>query len=135
MIVDNVPPILSISSPTSGSEVKSSTVTATWIGLDAGSGIDHYEVKLDGGSWINVMTDTSYNFTGVSDGSHTVHVKAVDGLGNSKEAIVNFTVSTGIALGLDLTTIAIIGAVVVVVIVVVAYPILRGRKPPTSKLK
>ncbi|MCP8305228.1 MAG: SMP-30/gluconolactonase/LRE family protein [archaeon] len=131
VIVDNLPPTLSITSPTSGSKLTSSTVTVMWTGSDAGSGIDHYEVKLDGGSWIDAGTATSHEFTGVGDGSHTVRVKAVDEVGNSKEATVNFTVSTGIIFGLDLTTLAIIGAAIVVVIVVVAYLILRGRRPPT----
>ena len=131
VIVDNVPPTLSITSPTSGSELTSSSVTAIWTGLDAGSGIDYYEVKLDGGSWINVLTSNNHNFSGISDGSHTVYVKAVDGVGNSKEASVNFIVSAGLIFGLDLTTIAILGAAFIIVIVVIVYLIFRGRKPPT----
>jgi len=129
-IEDHVPPTLSITSPTNSSEVESSTVQVTWTGSDLDTGIDHYEVKLDDGSWINIA-NTDFNFTEVSNGSHTILVKAVDGADNSKEVIVNFTVNTGILFGLDFNTMAIIGAAVVVVIVVVAYLILRGRKPPT----
>ncbi|MCP8323777.1 MAG: Ig-like domain-containing protein, partial [Candidatus Methylarchaceae archaeon HK02M2] len=130
-IEDNVPPTLSITSPTNGSEVKSSTVEVTWTGSDADTGIDHYEVKLDGGSWINVSTATSYNFTEVSDGSHTVYVKAVDGAENAKEAMVNFTVSTGI-FGLDLATIAIIAIIIIVVVIIIIFFFLRRGAPPTS---
>ncbi|MCP8318692.1 MAG: Ig-like domain-containing protein, partial [Candidatus Methylarchaceae archaeon HK01B] len=136
---DLIPPTISITSPTNGSEIKSSTVNVVWTGSDSGSGIDHYEVKLDGGSWINVGTATSHEFTGVTDGIYTVYVKAVDKVGNWKEAMVNFTVSTGIIFGLDLTTMAIIIAAVVVVIVaaivvvivVTVYLIIKGRRPPT----
>ena len=130
VMVDNVAPTLSISSPAGGSEIKSSTVQVTWTGSDSGSGIDHYEVKMDGGSWTDVNTDTSHEFTGVSNGSHTVHVKAFDVAGNSKEVTVSFTISTGIVVGLDMTTIAIIAATAVVVVAVVAYLVMRGRKPP-----
>ncbi|MCP8311117.1 MAG: Ig-like domain-containing protein, partial [Candidatus Methylarchaceae archaeon HK01M] len=128
---DLIPPTVYMTSPTGGSEIKSSTVNVVWTGSDSGSGIDHYEVKFDGGSWINVGTATSHEFTGVTDGSHTIYVKAVDKVGNWKEAMVSFTVSAGIIFGLDLTTIAIIVAVILVVIVVVAYLIMRGRRPPT----
>ncbi|MCP8323119.1 MAG: hypothetical protein L6N96_02940, partial [Candidatus Methylarchaceae archaeon HK02M2] len=56
-----------------------------------------------------------------------------DKVGNSKEVIVNFTVNAGIIFGLDLTTLAIIGAAIVIVIVVAVYLIMRGRRPPTPK--
>ncbi|MCP8310099.1 MAG: Ig-like domain-containing protein, partial [Candidatus Methylarchaceae archaeon HK01M] len=131
VIVDNVAPTLSITSPTSGSEITSSTVNVAWTGSDSGSGIDHYEVRVDPGAWMNVGTDTSDQFTGVGNGGHTVRVKAFDKVGNSKEVIVNFTVNAGIIFGLDLTTLAIIGAAIVIVIVVAVYLIMRGRRPPT----
>ncbi|MCP8323479.1 MAG: right-handed parallel beta-helix repeat-containing protein [Candidatus Methylarchaceae archaeon HK02M2] len=118
---DFILPILSITSPTSGSELTSSNVTVMWTGSDAHSGIDHYEIRLDEGSWINVLTSNNHNFSGVSNGSHTIYVKAIDGAGNSNEASVNFTVNTGIILGLDLTTIVIILALIIIFLFVVIY--------------
>ncbi len=131
-IEDNIPPTISITSPTNGTQVKSSSVQVTWTGSDADTGIDHYEVKLDDGSWLDVGTDTSHTFTGMSDGSHTIHVKAVDGADNSKIALVNFTVNTSLLLGPgwmdDIMIFAII--IIVIVVIVAAVVLVRRRKPP-----
>ncbi len=131
-IEDNIPPTISITSPANGSQVKSSSVQVTWTGSDADTGIDHYEVKLDDGSWLDVGTDTSHTFTGVSDGSHTVRVKAVDGADNSKIALVDFTVNTSLLLGPgwmdDIMIFAII--IIVIVVIVAAVVLVRRRKPP-----
>jgi hypothetical protein len=130
-IEDNVPPTLSITSPTNGTVIKSSSVLVTWTGSDADTGIDHYEVKLDDGSWLDVDTDTSHTFNGVSDGSHTVRVKAVDGGDNSRIKLVNFTVNTSLLLGPgwmdDILIFAVI--IIVIVLVVIAIVLRRRRKP------
>lgn len=131
-IEDNIPPTISITSPTNGTQVRSSNVQVTWTGSDADTGIDHYEVKLDDGSWLDVGTDTNHTFTSVSDGSHTVRVKAVDGGDNSKIALVDFTVNTSLLLGLgwmdDIMIFAII--IIVIVVIVAAVVLVRRRKPP-----
>jgi parallel beta-helix repeat protein len=54
IILDTVAPTVSITSPPSGSEVKSSNVIIQWNGTDAGSGIDHFEIQLDHDTMINV---------------------------------------------------------------------------------
>ena len=94
IILDAAAPTVSILSPSEGSEIKSSEVTIQWNGTDAGSGIDHYELRLDGGSWINRGTEQTYTLTGLSDGSHTVYVKAFDKIGRSQESSVRFIVNT-----------------------------------------
>ena len=38
-------------------------------------------MRLDDGSWTNVGTSTTYKFTSVPDGAHTVYVMAVDNAG------------------------------------------------------
>ena len=87
------PPTVSIISPSNGAEVTTCNVTVEWNGSDD-TGIDHFEVRLDGGSWINVGTNTSYTFTDLSEGSHTVEVRAFDEAGNTATATVTFTVKT-----------------------------------------
>ncbi len=91
---DTTPPTISITSPADGATVNSADVTVSWTGSDAGSGIDYYETRIDGGSWINKGTSTSHTFTGLADGSHTVDVKAWDKAGNSNTDSVTFTVDT-----------------------------------------
>jgi len=94
IVVDITAPTVNILSPTDGSTVTSTTVTVEWSGSD-NNGIDHYEVRLDGGSWINVGTNTNHTFTDLSQGSHIVDVKAIDLAGNIGTDTVTFTVSLG----------------------------------------
>ncbi len=72
-------------------EIRSSTVTATWTGSDDVSGISHYEVRLDGGSLVNVGTSTSHIFSGLGDGRYAIDVKATDKAGNTKQETQNRT--------------------------------------------
>ena len=95
--VDLTNPTVTITSPEDGSTITTQTgtadITVEWTGSD-NYGIDHYEVKLDDGSWIDVGTDTSYTFSGVSEGDHTVYVKAVDLAGNIASDQAEFTITT-----------------------------------------
>ncbi len=95
--VDTTLPTLSITSPVSGSIRTSSSVEVTWAAADATSGIDHFEVVLDGGTPVVLpATATSHTFTGVADGAHTVAVTAFDVAGNSVVLSVDLTVDTNI---------------------------------------
>lgn len=80
-VYDTGHPEISIN-PLADSYIPSSSVTVEWSGSDALSGIGHYEVRVDGSSWTDVGISTSHIFTGLSDGSHTVYIKAVDTVGN-----------------------------------------------------
>ncbi len=95
LYVDNDNPSIQITSPQDGSILNIDTVNITWTGSDANSGIDHYEIRIDSSSWKDVGTATSYQFTGLNDGSHTVDVKAVDKAGNEMIDSVSFVVDTG----------------------------------------
>ncbi len=92
--VDTTPPSVSIFLPAACSIVNSPNVTVIWNGSDSVSGMGHYELKLDGDSWINLGTNESYNFVDLADGNHMLRVKAVDKAGNVFETLVNFNVST-----------------------------------------
>ncbi len=94
---DTTPPTVTITSPQEGETVTSSDVTVTWTGSDDKSGINHYEIQLDTNGWINVGTSTSYTFHDVSDGTHTVEVRAYDNAGNVGSDTVTFTVNTSAA--------------------------------------
>jgi hypothetical protein len=99
VILENLPPIISITSPPSYTESKSSTMTFDWEGSDAETGINHYEIKLNENDWINVGMDTSYTFSNLPDGNHVISVKAVDKAGNSETTSINLTVNTSLILG------------------------------------
>ncbi|MEM2144473.1 MAG: Ig-like domain-containing protein, partial [Candidatus Jordarchaeaceae archaeon] len=102
--VDTIPPTVDITLPTSGETFNTSSVTVNWTGSD-NLGIDHYEVRIDGGSWINVGVSTSYVFGGLSNGSHTVEVRALDLAGNDFTDSVSFIVSLPPAAPVDLSAI------------------------------
>lgn len=87
-------PSVSITSPGSCEEVSTSDVSITWSGSDNVSWIDHYAIKIDDGSWNTVENGTSYGSQDLSDGTHTVTVKAIDGAGDSNTDSLQFTVNT-----------------------------------------
>ncbi|MHA1505020.1 MAG: Ig-like domain-containing protein, partial [Candidatus Heimdallarchaeota archaeon] len=96
---DTTPPTINIGYPGEGSTVSNEDVMVTWSGSDSGSGIDYYEVQIDGGTWINKGTGTSHTFTGLTDGGHTINVRAWDNAGNDATDSVTFTVDTSIVVG------------------------------------
>jgi hypothetical protein len=96
IVLDTSAPVILIESPSMNSQLRSSTVTVEWNGTDKGVGIDHFEIRLDDGSPVNVETRQTYTFSGLKDGNHTVKVVAFDRLGRSQEAFVNFSVNTSL---------------------------------------
>jgi len=126
---DTVKPSVTIISPTSGIQIKSTTVLAAWIGLDDISGIDHYEIQLDDNSWTNVGMSVTYTFTEVRDGSHTIKAKAVDKAGNSDIASISFfVINTSSIEGPSYTKEAILLAVGVMVVAGIAIYLLKIKK-------
>lgn len=93
----------------------SSYAKVLWEGSDDVSGISHYEIRLDYGLWVNVGLNTSYTFTGLSDGAHTIEIKATDKAGNVGQKSFGFSVSAG---GFQLPPY--LREVVIVVVIVVA---------------
>ena len=82
--VDTAPPNAAITSPSAQTFVASSSVEVTWTATDAMSGIDHFELSLDGGATVAVdSVARNYTFFGVSDGSHSVELRAVDVAGHA----------------------------------------------------
>ncbi len=80
--VDATPPLATITSPSAQTFVASNSVEVTWTATDDLSGIDHFELALDGGLTRDVdRTARNYTFFGLSDGSHTVELRAVDSAG------------------------------------------------------
>src|SRR2546427_1838358 len=133
--VDTVDPTISIASPASGAVLSSSAATVTWTADDATSGIDHIEVRVDGGTAQTLSSGaTSDALSGLSDGTHTVNVTVVDKAGHSSSKSVSFWVDTsfvspsgpyGIA---GLTSIILL----IVVVLVAALLIVRRRRRPRA---
>ncbi len=92
-VKDTTPPEVNIEKPSDNSVHNSSSVTMFWNASD-NVGIDHYEVSQDSKSYIGVGTDLSYDFTDMSEGQHTLSVKAIDSSGNQANVNINITVDT-----------------------------------------
>lgn len=89
-------PALMITSPEDGDEFYTDTtenVTVTWEAEDK-LGIDHYEIKLNDGPWVNVGTRTSYTFRELTEGKYTAYIKAVNIKGAESIESVTFYVTT-----------------------------------------
>ena len=91
--VDTTPPQVGISTPGPAATLSSSRVTLSWTGNDNVSGIASYEVRVDGGPWQRVGTNTSLVIR-LPDGAHTVTVRGFDAAGNNATASVTFRVDT-----------------------------------------
>ena len=89
--VDATPPDLRIVAPT-GSYVNTKDLQVLWLASDSNSGIDHYELALDGGTAVRLEEAVGYVFPAVGERAHTVVVKAFDRAGLTAEKTVHVTV-------------------------------------------
>ena len=89
--VDVTPPVLTIIAPT-GSYVNTKDLPLIWSGSDSNSGIDRFELALDGGTPVSVMQAFGYSFPNVGEGAHSVVVRAIDRAGNDISKTVSVTV-------------------------------------------
>jgi hypothetical protein len=94
-VVDTVAPSLSITSPSKGAFVNTTSPIVKWAGSDASSGVAYYAIKRDSSSWTQLSTTvSSYAFSSLAQGSHSVTVRCVDMAGNIKDVSSNFIVDT-----------------------------------------
>jgi VCBS repeat-containing protein len=88
-IVDTTAPNTLIStSPAAASNTKNSTFTFS-VDDGVGSGVDFYELKLDNGSWTSSAATKTY--TGLSETSHTLQVRATDKAGYTDPTPASYT--------------------------------------------
>ena len=129
IVLDTKPPTISGTSPKNSTEINSSTITAAWSGADETSNIDHYVVRLNGGSWINTGTNHEYTFTETSDGNQVLDIIAVDHANNSRQVQICFSVNTSLIGGPGWTEeIALFAAIGVTVSVVAAFFVIRRAR-------
>jgi len=84
VIIDLTPPSLTIISPENNTSIiYEDTVIVEWNAND-NNDIDHYEVKVDNGSWTNVHKNESIELKDLTLYDHYVYVKAIDLAGNTE---------------------------------------------------
>src|SRR5947209_11057444 len=98
VIVDNTPPDTFITGGPSG-EINVATATFTFSGSDNLTSVGNLQFawRLDGGAFTAFSAATTATFTGLTEGSHTFDVKALDLAGNEDltPATRTFTVRFG----------------------------------------
>ncbi len=88
--LDTTAPSLSILAQPA-SLTNSTSANFSFLATDLGSGINHYECRIDGGSFSACSSIKSY--TGLSAGAHIFYLKAFDGIGNeSATATYTYTI-------------------------------------------
>lgn len=92
-IADTGAPEVTITSPGSdGIVFNTATVSFSWGATDDWSGIHHFELSMDNGTWNNIGIGNFYSYEDLMDGEHFFKVKAVDKAGNEKNASRSFYV-------------------------------------------
>ncbi len=92
-MVDRTPPIFSTMIPQTGSYVNTTTVQVTWSASDETSPeIVEYQLILDGMEMNLLATTIEYTFEDLSEGEHTVIIRALDEAGNIGSTQTVFTV-------------------------------------------
>ncbi len=103
LIADEVPPVLSIITPINGTIFKNNTFKIRWEAYDLGSGLDHFEIKIDESNWKNIGLNSSYIISNLSPGHHIISIKAIDKAGNSATIKVVIEIERGIPLHIILS--------------------------------
>ncbi|MEF8874245.1 MAG: helix-hairpin-helix domain-containing protein, partial [Candidatus Thermoplasmatota archaeon] len=93
-LVDTIAPEISVVYPEEGEVLNDDAVTVEWDSSETLSGIDYYQIRIGDREWKEVSEFTEYDFTGLSDGSHEIEIRAIDNAGNVGQETVSFEVST-----------------------------------------
>ncbi len=86
--IDTAPPDTSITA-NPPNPTNSTSASFSFTGTDSGTGVASFECKLDAGAF--VPCTSPQNYAGLSDGSHTFQVKAIDGIGNVDPTPASYT--------------------------------------------
>ena len=94
--IDNTAPaVFDVSAPANDTWTADTTPSFSWeSATDAGIGLDHFALFVDGSSVADPVTGTSYTLTAgsaLTEGTHNWTVKAYDALDNERSATSTFT--------------------------------------------
>ncbi len=91
IIVDTSKPFINITHPLEGQYLNTTSVTIIWEYMEIN--LDHIEVRIDYGEWINIGNNTSFT-TKLDEGSHIVEVRIYDKAGNVARDNVTLIIDT-----------------------------------------
>jgi len=87
VIVDNEDPVLLLVSPQNNTNTTNTSIKIVWEASDDVD-IDHYEVRINNGEWINVGLSTQYILNVSAPGKYNIYIKAIDMAGREKTILV-----------------------------------------------
>lgn len=93
--IDRTPPAAFVPIVTPANWTGLTTAVVSWSASDAASGIDFCEVALDDGPYSVQASPYTINVAGLAEGTHTVHVRATDLVGNTTVASATAQVTAG----------------------------------------
>ncbi len=91
---DGDPPYIVSLYPEEGAMINSTNITVRWSVKDFHSGVNTIEVRINQGQWIDVTEAELYSFSDLTDGPHTIELRAFDHTGNSILLSHNITIDT-----------------------------------------
>ncbi len=94
VVLDTTAPTLVIDLPTDGSLLNVTEGIVQWTASDEGSGLNNTWARMDDGDWIVLGAAEGWRYISLTDGEHTLFVRADDQAGNSVERNVTFVVDT-----------------------------------------
>jgi ABC-type transport system substrate-binding protein len=137
IVSNNQPPEITSVSLTAGETLTGdATITGEATDPDGNTEIERIEYRIDNGDWTNATGTTSWQFeldtTELTDGNHTLHLRAFDGLEHSHPMEIPFVVDKPASCELcyDFTPLWIVIVLVIASILVVVFFIYRIKKKP-----
>lgn len=127
-LIDCCSPGLVILTPADESTSEDDNITIYWQGDDSCSGIDRYEVSVDGGPWVDVGLATDMALANLSSSYHTVWVRAYDGAGNSVTKVVDFAVRGDAATTEDVIVWLLLPLALLIVIAILATALMLSHR-------
>ena len=92
--IDTYSPVIAIITPVNSTYINISQIYAKWSSFDNGSGVDHYEIRVDDGAWVNIGLTNEITLSITRDGAHLLYVKAYDKAGNYRIACTKMIIDT-----------------------------------------
>jgi hypothetical protein len=96
--LDQTTPTVALAAPANGATVGGPSVAISANASDALSGVEKVRFTIDGAGAVDDTTapyGTTWNASGVSNGSHSIAAQATDKAGNTSTHTINVTVSNG----------------------------------------
>ena len=102
--IDTIPPSVNITFPLQDDKLNTTDIVVLWSGGDENTGMEHYEVRIDGEQWIDTGTSQFHSFINLSEGPHLLELKGIDAAGNMAGEHISFEIDITPPLIHDLTS-------------------------------